>query len=270
MFPNNDDIDIDQFLAELETRGAVPANPVARYRLLAVELAEGMSYGLWQAEIEMPGRSRPLLSELPVSRRTFIEQYFIKRWRGNPPDFSLLQVSGYLVPSTREGHFIVTPAALDLMERQLMSRIKIFISYSRDDSSAFALLLYDRFKQLGVDVFLDVISLRGGVSWPDVLKQNIQQSQHFILLIGRSTLRSQHVWREIIWAYQYQLNIIPIWHNGYHYQPNTELEQRLPAALKQLLRVLLADTHTLIVEKENPDLYDHTVQRIFRMLDIVV
>lgn len=257
----DNDIDIHQFLELLEKRGTFPASPKARWQLLATELAEGMTYGFW-AKIEMPNHRRPLDPNTTFAQRSFIEHYFIERWNANPPDFSFLQISGYLVPSAEDGYFEITKAALDLLDKQLYSAIKVFISYSRRESSAFALLIHDRLKEMGVNVFLDMESLMFGENWQTALENGIKECNYFILLIGPTTLGSNNVLQEIEWAYQYKKRIIPIWHNDFRYNP--KWESRVPP----LLKPLLSDTHTLVIEKENPSQYDYIMQRLFRYFDI--
>ena len=257
-----DDIDIHQFMELLKQRGNPPVSAKARYQLLATELAEGMSYGFWEAHIEMPNHKRTLGQDLPFEQRNFIEHYFIERWNARPPDFSFLLISGYLVPSNREGYFTVTKAALDLLDKQISSRIKVFISYRRAESSAFALLIHDRLKEAGVDVFLDMESLVAGENWRLALENSIRERDYFILLIGRTTLLSTIVKQEIAWAYEHDLHIIPIWHNGFRYDPKPE--HKIPPDMK----TLLSDTHTLVIEQENPAQYDYAMQRLFRYFNV--
>lgn len=259
----NDDLTFEQYIDMLGQRGDIRSKPPrAQHQHLASELAEGVAYGFWQAEIAIPNSER-LGEERDDSQRTFLEQYFVRRWRSSPPDVSFLLISGYLVPSAREGHFTITKAALDLLDKQIYSMVKVFISYRRDESSAFALLLHDRLTALGVDVFLDMESLMYGENWRRALESNIEERDYFVLLLGRKTLTSQMVLQEIAWAYKHHLAIIPIWHNGFRYAPKPALEKQIPAVLKSLL----TDTHTLVVEKENPEQYDYTIHRLLRYFD---
>jgi hypothetical protein len=144
----------------------------------------------------------------------------------------------------------------------MYSTLKVFISYRRTESSAFALLIHDRLKEVGVDVFLDMESLMYGENWRTALENSIRERDYFILLIGRTTLISQVVIQEITWAYEHQLRVIPIWHNNFRYTPKPE--HNVPPILKSLL----SDTHTLVVEQENPSQYDYIMQRLFRYFDI--
>lgn len=266
MWANSNDLDIDQYLNLVQERGHFPANPAARCRLLAIELAEGLSHGLFPADIPKPEEPHSTMRQ-PRGQRTFLERYFIERWQGRPPDFSLMQISGYLVPSQRQGFYTITKAALDLLERQIASTVKVFISYRRQDSSAFALLLYERLKIVGVDVFLDMKELKPSKEgWLKDIEASIRERTYFIILLSQNTLFSEYVRTEVEFAFAYDCQIIPIWHNGFRFAPDPEQLQKIPATY----RTLLGDTHALVVEKENPEQYDIVVQRLFRDLDISI
>lgn len=263
MWADYSDLDINQYLRMVQERGHIPGNPAARCRLLAIELAEGLSYGFFPADIPIP-QAADLASPRPIEQRTFLERYFVERWQGSPPDFSLMQISGYLVPSQRFGFYTITRAALDLLDRQIASAVKVFISYRRQESSAFALLIYERLRNVGVDIFLDMEKLTLGQNWLEEIEHNIRSRQYFIIVLGPTTLQSEFVRKEIEFAALSDCQVIPIWHNGFRFTPQPGLLEKIPLTYRKLL----GDTHTLIVEHENPAQYDYIIQRLFRYFDI--
>eukprot|EP00656_Telonema_subtile_P030520 TRINITY_DN3349_c0_g1_i5.p1 TRINITY_DN3349_c0_g1~~TRINITY_DN3349_c0_g1_i5.p1 ORF type:complete len:133 (-),score=28.75 TRINITY_DN3349_c0_g1_i5:124-522(-) len=91
--------------------------------------------------------------------------------------------------------FTLTPKAFELLVLPLNRRI--FISYKRTESSAFALLLKDRLAANGYDVFLDLQSIHPGEDWRVRLESEIRNCDVFVGLLGRLTLDSQPTCQEI-------------------------------------------------------------------------
>lgn len=188
----------------------MPSNSISRIRTLAKELAEGAADELWDVYVET---YEQLVGDttvfVPYSNN--LKQYLIERWNNNYPNFLLLMSNDYLERSP--GYFRVTDLAFQLIDEVEPSTI--FISYRRKDSSAFALLVLKSLKSEGLDAFLDM-SLEPGEEWHQGLKERIQQRDYFIVLIGKETLNSEVVRKEILWAMEAGSTIIPVWHNGFN------------------------------------------------------
>jgi hypothetical protein len=90
----------------------------------------------------------------------------------------------------------------------------IFISYRRRDSSELALLILARFKMLGQEPFLDM-SIEPGDDWETRLRREVAGRDYFVSLVGPTTLESEYVRQEILWALDAGKQIIPIWHRGW-------------------------------------------------------
>ena len=211
----------------------MPNNPMARIRVLAKELAEGAAAGLWE----------PYISAVPssIERNKFelispeISQYVAQRWANDYPNLVLLQSNGYL-----GDRFQLTRSAYNLIEEVEPSTI--FISYRRKDSSALALLVLARLKMVGLDAHLDM-AIQPGDNWHAHLKEQIQKRDYFILLLGNETLTSEVVCKEILWALEAGATIIPIWHNGFQYKGQPNLDPRIDEVLR--------NTHTIRVTDES-------------------
>jgi hypothetical protein len=64
-------------------------------------------------------------------------------------------------------------------------KVRIFISYAREDIAA-ARAIYDALrKNSNLQVFFDVVSLKGGDAWEKVIEQHIRDSEFVLLLISR-------------------------------------------------------------------------------------
>jgi hypothetical protein len=61
------------------------------------------------------------------------------------------------------------------------------------------------------------MTIPAGDDWERRIEQEIQKRGHFILVLGKNTLSSETVVKEIEWALYWKKIIIPIWHNGYKY-----------------------------------------------------
>jgi len=135
----------------------------------------------------------------------------------------LLFTRGYLTPTKDlydrvDGVQLLAPAFELLDETEPAN---VFISYKRSESSALALLVLARLKEIGLQPFVDM-SIEPGSNWRDFLKERIDASDYVVVLIG---------------------------HNGFQYR--TADWQLLPDIDR-----LLSDTHTIIVQTESAGGYN--------------
>src|SRR4051794_8561594 len=111
---------------------------MTRVRTLAKELAEGAAEGVWGLSITS---FRGAVNDAPVIT------YFDYGWSDSVPNVGLLVSNGYLSLNSNphnssQATLNITKSAFDLLEEN--EPYSIFISYRRDDSSAFALLVLAR------------------------------------------------------------------------------------------------------------------------------
>ena len=99
--------------------------------------------------------------------------------------------------------------------------VKVFICYRRKSSQYLAKLLHDDLKARNskIDVFLDTQSIKAGQDFPDRLKQQIENADVVIALIGRGWakgLSNKDDWvrTELKLATTFEKTIIPVHHNG--------------------------------------------------------
>jgi hypothetical protein len=159
------------------------------------------------------------------------QQAFKDKWGENTPTVSLLYGFGYIieevVPPTPTGQpnpiharpntrYSLTTKAFDLLDKP-SRRIRVFISYKRSESSAFALLLEARLRMVGVredSVFVDKV-IQGGELWQQRLEREIATCDYFVSLIAPTTLESEWIGEEIEQArHRADVPIIPVCHNG--------------------------------------------------------
>jgi hypothetical protein len=256
---------LTRFIDRLRGRG-LPLNPRARSRVLARELAEGATEGVWSASISH-FRGSVNLKEVII--------YFLARWqemktedafqqwekleleglsqmiwngKNLVPGLDVLVNSGYL----RFGNnaYDITRDAFDLVEET--EPANIFISYNRGESSAFALLVLARLKAEGLEPFLD-LALPAGSNWQQELDERIQKYQYFVVLIGKKTLESQFVQQEIRLAIQHEQIIIPVLHNAM--EMKGEGWESCPADLAEALR----ERQAIRVIQETPTAYNNAI-----------
>lgn len=257
-------MNLDDYIS-LVKQYPLPQNPLSQIRVLAKELAGGMVYKLWSFRIDarvMPvvvdGEQINKLGPTDESIQTYIDA----RWSGlaNIPEFQLLERMGY-VTMTREDRFsidyLLTERAFLLLEETEPS--KIFISYKRSDSSAFALLVMNMLKQAGLNPFLD-LALIPGEDWSAGLKDRIESADYFVLLLGPNTLASPVVVEEIGWALESGKTIMPIWHSGFIYQSGAW--QDVSVKIDKILSM----THTIRVLEENPLAYHNAILELLNRL----
>ena len=86
---------------------------------------------------------------------------------------------------------------------------RVFISYRRDSGQTLAQLLYKQMNRHGYQMILDTESLPSG-SLPVALKEKINSSRDFLLLLTKNSLQSYWVQKEIEYALELGKNIVPV------------------------------------------------------------
>ncbi len=227
---------------------AIPSDAMARIRAFVKDLAFGAANGMWSPEIRV-NRSVRGGDWSYTAGRDFPK--LLEKWDDQIPYVGLLVSFEYLDVVAQEQYgnlYTLTPKAFALLEQA--SPASIFISYSRAESSAFALLLLARLKAVGLDPFLDLKDLNPGDEWEDRLRNEVASRQHFICLIGPRTLESDYVQQEIAWAMDAGTRTIPIWHNGFVYNDGDSEDE----TLRRFLR-----SNAIVVERENAKAYEGAI-----------
>ncbi len=243
---------LEQFIARV-TQRSLPNNAMAKVRTLAKELAEGASEELWSA---VPYRF--FRDEVyPMSEA--VGAYMERRWAGKQPGAHLLISNDYLVQTPENpALYKLTKAAFDLIQEVEPSRI--FISYKRSESSAFALLVLARLKMAGFEPFLD-LALQPGDDWEKGLRERIQKYEYLVALVGQETLKSEVCLKEISWAIESGLNIIPVWHNGFTYRSSDWV-------LSPAVDKALSKTHTIRVIEESALGYNNAIVELLNRFGV--
>ena len=172
------------------------------------------------------------------------------------PDLGKLERQAYIEPAGGDT-YALTPKALELLEAP-HEPPNVFISYSREESSALALLLETRISyETNATPFLDK-SLDPGDEWHGSLETRVKEAKAFICLLGRYTLNSRFVRKEIEWALSDKGNklIMPVWHNNFDTSRG-----EYPDLIEELNR------HQAVhIREESADGYDAGVDKILNRL----
>lgn len=195
----------------------LPTNQLARAKMQARELAEGVDAGFWDSQLKTPS--------------TFIHVY--KDQRGQL-EYDLLRAYGYYVHNSALQIWHLSPLALNLINEA--PPISIFISYKRSESSAFALLVLHRLKAAGLEAFLD-IKLETGEPWHPELEERVRSTDNFVILLGEKTLESRWVCKEIEWAVTEKKRILPIWQPGFSTNDSSQWQFELDEAHQSIERI---------------------------------
>lgn len=261
------------------------ANQVARIEVYARELAEGVDKNFWShnlymeeipasnyytdraAEIEQQKYEEGgmIIVDIPESQELL--EYIAKRWNKNEPHLSHLEIHGYVISKHRHveqpsyslsNYWQLTKAAFELLNINMPSTV--FISYSHRESSALALLIYQKLVLSQKVVFVDK-DLNAGDNWHTSIEENVRQATTLILLLSKNTLKSEVVSKEIQWALEAGLNIIPVWHNGFRYK--SEKWQLTPEIDRKL-----SNTQAIVVKEESALGYDTAITELLNCLGI--
>ncbi|MBN8639865.1 MAG: toll/interleukin-1 receptor domain-containing protein [Anaerolineae bacterium] len=178
-----------------------------------------------------------------------------KKWNHRYPPAALLQTFGYIelstITKTATGiGYLLTEKALRLLEKP-SAPPSVFISYKRDQSSPLALLVEARLRLAGnPNPFVDKLIV-AGEGWRERLKGTIEQSKYFVCLVGKDTLQSEWVQKEIEWAAEASCTLISIWHG-------CEMDETCPAALRE--------RHAITVTGESAREYETAISELLNAL----
>jgi hypothetical protein len=119
------------------------------------------------------------------------------------------------------GQSIQTPRRLGLADVNLLrhfvsevDRWSVFISYQRKPDARVGERLSKGLQAEGVSVFRDLEDLHGGQEWWPTIQRAIGRARHFVLIIGKSTHKSEWVRNELEYAIRKKLNVIPVLAGG--------------------------------------------------------
>ena len=115
------------------------------------------------------------------------------------------------------------------IKQRLMKDAKksIFIANSRKDNP-WALAIYRELAKHGYRVFFDYLGAPSN-DFQTTIRQGIESSSHFIVLLSDSTLSSAFIQAEIEWALRSRKNFVPILIEGFQYR-----REALPDPIAQL------------------------------------
>ncbi|WP_213952773.1 toll/interleukin-1 receptor domain-containing protein [Variovorax sp. dw_954] len=115
------------------------------------------------------------------------------------------------------GQSIQTPRGLDAADVRLLERFSadadrwsVFVSYQRTDTDTrVAARLSSSLQSSGVNVFRDQEALRPGEEWEPTLQRAIGRSRILVLVVGGSTHESVNVKKEVRFARDNGISVIP-------------------------------------------------------------
>ncbi|MBZ0308547.1 MAG: toll/interleukin-1 receptor domain-containing protein [Anaerolineae bacterium] len=234
-----------------------PKNHLDRIRALALDLAYGFVNGEFPPRFQSASRNarQTLEGAGDINRNNNFKIYLDEKWKTHYPNAQDLELVGYaqLVEHAQTGFpvYTLTQKALALLE-QPAKPPTIFISYKRDESAAFGLLIVARLKMVGIpNPFIDM-DIRPGDEWHGHLQKTVQNSEYLISLLAPRTLESEIVRQEIRWAKEASVQIIPVWHNGFKGYDNLPPE--------------LSGKNAIRVKEESAEEYNNAIIRLLNRL----
>lgn len=248
--------------------------PISEDRLecihaFARDLVYGALKGYWDSKIIIDQKDNwiYLTKYRNTASHSPDEDIFVHKWYPQiqgysvTPSLSLLVSFGYLekigergekklrhttqffpvddsTPAPFEIEYILTPKAFALLEKPFTPP-KVFISYKRDYSSAFALLLEARLKLKDpeISIFIDKLIVPG-TDWAKDIEEKVRGSEYCICLFAPKSFE-ESVWmqKELEWAFDAGCKIIALFHNDCH------LDDTYPDQLKKV-QVITVDYET--------------------------
>jgi hypothetical protein len=136
---------------------------------------------------------------------------------------------------------------------------RIFITYRRDDTTAFAEQLFDRLHHEGFDVFLDRFSIEPSVNFQNRLYQELADKAMIVFLESPTFLSSPWIQLEIAFAKKYRLGLLALNVDGSPQIPAIDNEYRIPVSLsnktKKVDKTVLDNLVTEIRQRHSVALY---------------
>lgn len=261
----------------------LPIDSMSRTLAFARELAAGAVEELWgsQFEVKAIGGGKYSWNDLNLGSYV-LKHYLEQKWNDETPNPNLLASLGYLVVETQKIEVPRNPALppntaqppaptrmsyhLSRDAYNLLAQaqpVSIFISYRNRDSSAFALLLLSRMRDVGLEPFLDMTSLRGGDKWDSVLKDKVKSAGAVVCLMGHTTLESEYVRQEIKLAHDSGVRIVPVFHNGYS---DTDLRRAMHEGDETA--TILESRQGIVVQNERSLDYDSAIRELLNALGV--
>lgn len=214
-----------------------PPNAINRVEALALDLAYGVVYCGWDPVFGSESGSNSIF-HIQINPNVTIKfvDYYRNKW-SEPPSVYLMQSFGYfdiLSKVNFQTNYLLTSKAFALLEHPPTAP-SVFISYKRECSSAFALLVESKLKlrDSGISVFVDKL-IKPGDDWSENIQTKIKESRYFICLLAPDTYtESEWVRKELDWAYEAGCKIISVFHDS------AALNERYPVWLgkKQIIKV---------------------------------
>ena len=91
-----------------------------------------------------------------------------------------------------------------------MAKQKIFLSYSRQDGSAFAQRLAVDLKTHGFDVWIDQEDIRAGLDWDMEIEKALKSCDCVLFLETEKSVVSNNVLDEVYYALEQNKRVIPL------------------------------------------------------------
>ncbi|MBN1563275.1 MAG: toll/interleukin-1 receptor domain-containing protein [Anaerolineae bacterium] len=251
-------------------REPIPRDPIDQIHAFAKDLAYGAINKRWGAELLITEDGREERWINPQNGNTLHELNY--KWTKDSSNHmiscGILISFGYLERVSQEIRYArhkvthrLTERAFELLNQPASS--SIFISYRRSESSAFALLLLSRLKAMRLNPFLDM-NIKAGTDWHARIKDEVVNREYFICILGPTSLESRYVVQELVWAIEANVEIIPIWHNGF----NDQTLERFQRATEGRMSAFFAK-QAIRVEEESALAYDGAIIQLFNHFGIM-
>jgi hypothetical protein len=196
---------------------------IRRIEAFARDLAYGAIAGLWGAQFKVINlgtrESWYPVNDPEASNR--LETHCEGKWQSVIPLSSLLVSFDYLTYNApmikNDNYCLLTQKAFALLEKPSKPP-SVFISYKQSESSALALLIESRLKNVdpNISIFIDK-NIETGESINSRIKETLEISRFFICLLSASTLVESSAVKEEIALVKNNTDcvVIPICHSGY-------------------------------------------------------
>jgi len=238
-----------------------PTDPVDRVHAFARDLAYGAVTKIWSTTliaVFYGGRGRAAPDITSLWGVDELEDLLTRKWGNDIPSLDLLTSFGYMLTEESgagQENYTLTDRAFALLARPAQVP-SVFISYHRQASSTFGLLLECRLASVGVKAFIDR-SLNVGESRHQQLHEKVRNSDRFICLLAPGTLHSPYVCEEVGWAKEANILTIPIWQPGF---------KPTETAHSNELRDWLVAKHSIRILEDSAEAYHNATESLLNQL----
>lgn len=237
---------------------------------------DGTNYGF---EIKHKINKERLVRDFDsLSSELKLEYIFIVNYEGRHEDLTKNLRLFSIFSKTTEKKAVEPPSKKTTKEGKIIPEKKVFISYAHKDSEV-VLKIKNLIEKAGINVIIDVETLRFGDSITEFIDKSVRISDYTVQILSKNSLSSQYVMLEFIETHilshvDNKRYLIPlyidqsIFDDDFYFSLARSIKQDIEVINKKMIEAIELDISTLIFDSKRERLLNHknTLGNAFKVL----